>query len=113
MNNNRPTLAYLTELIRMAKRNKSQSESKYKYCKYVHWRSGQLSTIDHTNRNPYNDDCPLKKFRPTHTDYFLFDEFVRKLSPPFFVKPPEPNDEKDVIYLQSINETNQGNLPPT
>ena len=83
------------------------------YYKYQHWRYGQLTTIDRNNINPYNDGCPLKKYKPTHNNYKAFDDFVRKLTPPFFVKPPEPHDEKDVIYLHQVSEDNKINLPPS
>ena len=85
------------------------------YYQYVHWRFAHLSTIhDNGGRNadPQDDGCPLKKYKPTQTDYKDFDEFVCKGSAPFYVKPPEPDDKKDVIYLGQVKKKSKGSLPP-
>lgn len=84
------------------------------YYQYVHWKGGQLATIHPAdNSNPKDDGCPLKKFKPTNTDYKAFDEFVRNLDPTYsyYVKTPEPGDMRDVLYLRFINAANKDHLP--
>ena len=75
------------------------------YYQYVDWRFAHLSTIhDNGGRNadPQDDGCPLKKYKPMQTDFKDYDEFVGKGSAPFYVKPPEPDDKKDVIYSRQV-----------